>query len=76
VPLSLVNLCVVAVVNKLALQAFPGPENVWPRAGMLLVANLAVVLVTWLMLAVAGRQERRRREAWPAAQVEELEVGA
>jgi NADH-quinone oxidoreductase subunit H len=74
VPLALVNLCVVGLVNKGVTEGFPGGASAWTRGGILLVANLAVALATWGMLAVGERQARRRREAWQAAQAGELEV--
>jgi NADH-quinone oxidoreductase subunit H len=73
VPLSLVNLCVVAVANKLAVQFFPG-DDLLARAGILLGANMVVILATWGILAGANRRVRHRQEAWRAAQAGELEV--
>jgi len=76
VPLSLAGLCVVAVMNKLAVDLFPGDGHVWTRAGILLAANLVVVLLTWGVLALADRRTQRRRMDRLAAQAGELEVGA
>ncbi len=76
VPLALVNLCVVGVVNRGITEWFPAGASAWTRAGILLVANLVVALATWGVLAAGERRQERRRVAWEAAQVEELEVGA
>lgn len=76
VPLALVNLCVVGVVNRGITEWFPAGASAWTRAGILLVANLVVALATWGVLAAGERRQERRRVAWEAAQMEELEVGA
>jgi NADH-quinone oxidoreductase subunit H len=77
VPLSLVNLCVVGLVNKAVTQAYPsGDAPTWTWAGALLGANLVVALAVWGIVAARERQAQRRREAWRAAQTGELEVGA
>jgi NADH-quinone oxidoreductase subunit H len=76
VPLALTNICVLGVVNKLAIDAYPPPEYAWTRAAILLGANAVIALAAWAVMALAGRQERRRREAWLSAQAEEMEVGA
>ena len=73
VPLSLANLCVVGLVNKGLIPA--GASN-WTRAGILLAANVAVILVTWAILAAAERKARLRREARRKELAARLEVGA
>ena len=77
VPVALLNVCVISVVNKLALDAYPPPGNNWARAGILLAANVVIALAVWGVLAVAARRERQRQDSWTAAHVaEEMEVGA
>lgn len=76
VPLALVNLCVVSLVNRGVSEWFSTDVSAWTRAGVLLVANLVVILATWGLLAAGERRAQRRRAAWQAAQVGELEVGA
>jgi NADH-quinone oxidoreductase subunit H len=77
VPVALLNVCVISVVNKLALDAYPPPGNNWARAGILLAANVVIALAVWAVLAVAARRERQRQDSWTAAHVaEEMEVGA
>lgn len=62
-PLALVNVCVIALVGK----AIPPGSGPWVRAGWLLLANLAIALVVWLILAISERSARRRRaQARPA----------
>lgn len=62
-PLALVNVCVIALVGK----AIPPGSGPWVRAGWLLLANLAIALVVWLILAISERAARRRRaQARPA----------
>jgi NADH-quinone oxidoreductase subunit H len=58
VPLALANVCVIAVVNKLLVDAFPGGVPAGTRAGALLGANVAVVLATWGVLELAKRRAR------------------
>ena len=74
VPLALANLCVIALVNKGIVEWFPGGVSAWTRAGVLLMANVAIFLATWGILAALERREQRRREAWRTAQVGEVEV--
>lgn len=76
VPLALANLCVIALVNKGIVEWFPGGASAWTRAGILLMANVGIFLVTWGILTALERRERRHREAWRAAQVGEVEVSA
>ncbi len=76
VPLSLVNLCVVALVNKGITEAFSGGASAWTRALILLAANVVVFLATWGIVAIAERRRAQRRTAWQAAQTTELEVAA
>lgn len=62
-PLALVNVCVIALVGK----AIPPGSGPWVRAGWLLLANLAIALVVWLILAISERAAcRRRAQARPA----------
>ena len=76
VPLALANLCVIGLVNKGITEWFPGGASAWTRAGILLMANVGIFLATWGILAALERREQRRREAWRAAQVGEVEVSA
>lgn len=76
VPLALANLCVIALVNKGIVEWFPGGASAWTRAGILLMANVGIFLVTWGILTALERRERRHREAWRAVQVGEVEVSA
>lgn len=76
VPLALVNLCVVSLVNRGVSEWFSTDVSAWTRAGVLLVANLVVILATWGLLAAGERRAQRHRAAWQATQVGELEVGA
>jgi NADH-quinone oxidoreductase subunit H len=57
-PLALANICVIALVGK-ALPASTGP---WARTGIFLLANVVMALVVLVILAVAGRQARQRKE--------------
>jgi NADH-quinone oxidoreductase subunit H len=54
VPVALVNICVVALVDK----AVPVSAHQWVRAGTLLVANVLLALVVLGVLAAAGRRAR------------------
>ncbi len=65
-PLALVNICVVALVGK----AVPTSVGPWGRAGAFLLTNVLMALVVLGILALAGRQARRREEAQLAAQLE------
>lgn len=56
-PLALVNVCIIALVGK----AIPPGSGPWVRAGWLLLANLAMALAVWLILAIGDRAARRRR---------------
>lgn len=76
VPLALANLCIIGLVNKGITEWFPGGASAWTRAGILLMANVGIFLATWGILAALERREQRRREAWRAAQVGEVEVSA
>ncbi|HHS97370.1 MAG TPA: NADH-quinone oxidoreductase subunit NuoH [Chloroflexi bacterium] len=76
VPLALANLCIIGLVNKGITEWFPGGVSAWTRAGILLMANVGIFLATWGILAALERREQRRREAWRAAQVGEVEVSA
>jgi len=76
VPLGLANLCVVGLVNKGIVAALVGEVSAWTQAGILLGANLVVILATWGILAASERRAWRRQETWQAAQAGELEVGA
>jgi NADH-quinone oxidoreductase subunit H len=57
-PLALVNICVISLVGKWL------PENVgpWGRTGAFLLANVVMGLAVLIILAIAGRQTRRREE--------------
>jgi NADH-quinone oxidoreductase subunit H len=55
VPVALVNICVVALVDK----AVPLGAHAWVRAGMLLGANVLLALVVLGVLAAAGRRARQ-----------------
>jgi NADH-quinone oxidoreductase subunit H len=55
VPVALVNICVVALVDK----AVPLSAHPWVRAGTLLVANVLLALMVLGVLAAAGRRARR-----------------
>jgi NADH-quinone oxidoreductase subunit H len=57
-PLALANICVIGLVGK-ALPAGTGP---WARTGIFLLANVVMALVVLVILAVAGRQARQRKE--------------
>lgn len=65
VPLALVNLMVIALVDKLGLVLIPsyvssgGFKEILPRAGVLLLANLLIALATMVLIGVRGRRERR-----------------
>jgi NADH-quinone oxidoreductase subunit H len=71
-PLALVNVIVIAVVNRWALDAF---DDVWVHSAILLATNVLIGLVTWLVLVLQERQMRRRREEYRALRAQELEVG-
>lgn len=73
-PLAIANLCVTVLVHKGITEAFPGGVSVWTGAGILLAAQLLLVLVIWGGSALGRRQAARR--AWQAARISELEVGA
>jgi NADH-quinone oxidoreductase subunit H len=55
VPVALVNICVVALVDK----AVPLSAHQWVRAGTLLVANVLLALIVLVVLAAAGRRARQ-----------------
>jgi NADH-quinone oxidoreductase subunit H len=65
VPVSLVTLMVIALVDKLGLEIIPnyvasgGFVEMLPRAGVLLLTNLLIVLVTMLLIGAQGRRARR-----------------
>ncbi len=75
-PLAIVNLCVTVLVNKGITEAFPGGAPAWTRAGILLATNILLVLIVWGLSSLGQRRAQRRLEAWQAAQIAELEVGA
>jgi NADH-quinone oxidoreductase subunit H len=56
VPLALVNLMVVALVDKLLAEA-----GMWVRAGALLASNLVLIAVTLVVVAWAARRSRNAK---------------
>lgn len=77
VPLSLANVCVVGLVDRVITEVFGGRAvPAWTWAGVMLGANVVVAVVLWGVVALAERQTRRREGAWHAAQAGESEVGA
>jgi NADH-quinone oxidoreductase subunit H len=65
VPVALANLVLIALVDKLGLEFIPGYVStggfvqMLPRAGVLLLVNLLIVLVTVLLIGARGRRARR-----------------
>jgi NADH-quinone oxidoreductase subunit H len=58
VPLSLLNICVVGLVNKWMTEYMPDATT-WVRAGILFGANVVLLVVVWLIGAARNRQGRR-----------------
>ncbi len=56
-PLAMVNICVLSLTGKV----IPPGSGPWARAGWFLLANVILALAVFLILAIAGRSERRRR---------------
>jgi NADH-quinone oxidoreductase subunit H len=59
VPVSLVNVCMVALVGK----ALPLDPNPWVRAGALLASNVLLALVVLVVMIVSGRRAREQESA-------------
>jgi NADH-quinone oxidoreductase subunit H len=59
VPVSLVNVCMVALVGK----ALPIDPNPWVQAGALLGANVLLALAVLAIMVVSGRRARERQTA-------------
>jgi NADH-quinone oxidoreductase subunit H len=59
VPVSLVNVCMVALVGK----AMPPDPNPWVRAGALLGSNVLLALVVLVVMIVGGRRAREQQTA-------------
>jgi NADH-quinone oxidoreductase subunit H len=57
-PLALANICAIGLVGK----AIPSSAGPWARTGILLLANVVMAVVVLVILAVAGRQARQRKE--------------
>jgi NADH-quinone oxidoreductase subunit H len=67
-PLALVNVCVMALVGKLAPY---DPANPWVWAGIFLLINILLGALVILVLEVAGRLAQRRKEAELTVSLEE-----
>jgi NADH:ubiquinone oxidoreductase subunit H len=62
-PLSLAAVVVIAVADK-AIPVGSAPDAAWARAGVLLLANLALGLATvWLLRLAAARMRARHAPA-------------
>jgi NADH-quinone oxidoreductase subunit H len=59
VPVSLVNVCMVALVGK----ALPPDPNPWVQAGALLGSNVLLALVVLVIMIVSGRRAREQQTA-------------
>jgi NADH-quinone oxidoreductase subunit H len=57
VPVSLVNVCMVALVGK----AFPPDPNPWVQAGALLGTNVLLALAVLVIMIVSGRRAREQQ---------------
>ncbi len=71
VPLSLVNVMVVALVSKALENA-----SAWAQTGALLAANLLMLLGVYLLLSLAGRRARQQAVAAQEPVEETLEPAA
>jgi len=56
VPVSLINIMVLAVVDKL----IPATAGTWPRAGILLFTNLVLGVVILMMVGAVARRARQQ----------------
>jgi NADH-quinone oxidoreductase subunit H len=59
-PVSLVNIMVIAIVDKVLDEYFPALAADWPRAGVLLVTNLIMGVVILAVIAAAARRARQK----------------
>jgi hypothetical protein len=57
VPVSLVNVCMVALVGK----ALPPDPNPWVQAGALLGSNVLLALLVLVIMIVSGRRAREQQ---------------